>query len=891
MQAAPLFPAAAGMITGIVIDRYSPQSRWVYLSVFVIVSVLTLSRGIRARFGLFTVFAAASCLGAMLHLGSARVVSPSGIERYASDTGRIARLRGWVTSEPRILTRGEHPFRRWTYGTDRSAFLLDVESIEGTDGDIVVTGRVRVSVEELILDLRENQEVELFGRLHALRPPQNPGGFDWASLFRRQGVVASLRCKHRENVRFLERMSDTPPTNPLSLYGRQILSWVRTTARGLLIDDLATGATEEASLLEAMVLGHRSRVDRRLNELFIRAGCAHFLAVSGAHVAMLLSFVWLVGRLLGFTKRRCAWLMMGTVLAYVLVAEPRPSILRAGVMATFFCISLLLYRPIARLNWLAAACVILLLIDPGMLFDVGFHLSFVAVLGVIYLTSALHGFARAARRWFERVVLNRPFAEEDRRLMRFRTPRDARLQSRLDRWLLFGQRFAVTALAFSFAAWLATLPVVAIHFQRVQPWGPISSAVVFPIMGLVIPLGFTKVLVGVISPYLGTGVGVPLTVLDSVLIRVVELFAALPGATVDVAVPPWWVVSPYYVLFILFAWRFRPRPQPEEQENHPWQLPTTPPRWLGSACGVALASLALSVIIWLWPSGPSGRLVVTVLSVGPGSATVIELPEGGTVLYDAGTSYPFDVGRSTVVPFLKHRGIYRVDRVYVSHPNLDHFSAVPTLIQEIPTGPVVVNEYFDLKSPERSPSRYLVKLLAERDHPVEVLDPSLPRWELGGVTFELLWPVAPRVFEPDAFEPGPSGRADSTQAEARGSLDETLTANDTSTVLRLSYAGHSILLTGDIGDRAQRPLIRNADLHADVLLLPHHGGVQSSTAEFLQQVGASILIRSSHQRMKDTTNGLRQIVGSTPVYNTADVGAVEVVIDRKGVRVRIANEE
>ncbi|GAG33565.1 unnamed protein product, partial [marine sediment metagenome] len=239
------------------------------------------------------------------------------------------------------------------------------------------------------------------------------------------------------------------------------------------------------------------------------------------------------------------------------------------------------------------------------------------------------------------------------------------------------------------------------------------------------------------------------------------------------------------------------------------------------------------------------RLVFTVLSVGAGSAMVFELPDGRTVLCDAGSSNPYDVGRSTVVPFLRHRGIRRIDRVYLSHANLDHYSGMPGILEEIETGPIIVNEYFPRRSPPSSPSRQFLDILAKRDHTVEIMNPSKPRWELGDVTFERLSPS--------------------------GEPDENLSTNDTSTVLRITYAGHSILLTGDIEDRTQRALLqKKGDLGADVLVLPHHGSVRSSTKAFIEAVGADAVIRSSHQRMSETYSGLRECVGAIPLYNTVD---------------------
>ncbi len=844
MRVSPLFPVAAGLIAGIVLDRRVELGVYIYLIPFVLLSVGVLIRRVRVSIGPLLIFIVSGCLGGVLHIHAVRMIPPSSIERHIGEHKRIARIRGVVVSEPRLLGPPTNPFQRWTYGSERAVFLLDTESIEGTDSDIPVTGRIRVTVREAILDLCENERVEVFGWLYQLHPPRNPGSFDWAAFYQRQGVVAQMRCNHRENV---QRLDTGPPTQ-----GHDFVTWLRTTVRGMLTDDLATGADEEASLLEAMVLGHRSRLDRRLNDVFIQAGVIHFLAVSGTHVLVVCSFVWFVGRVLRRSRRQCAWLMIFTVCAYALIAEPRPPILRATVIALLFSASLLLRRPRSRLNWISAAAVVLLLCDPGAVFDVGFQLSFVAVLGVSYLTPAILQALRDLRNLIERMIFKRPFAEQDRQMADDVNRAIGSLRRRLNRatrWVLVG--FA----AVSLGAWLAGMPVVASHFNRVQPWSPISSVIVFPLVYVVMILGLIKILVSGGFPVLGLVIAKVLTPADQFLIWIVERLSSLPGASLTIAVPPWWLVTVYYVFLVLFALGFRRTPH--EFRNEPLREVPTGRQRLKSGCGLAFVLLLVSACVWHWSGRTSGRLVVTVLSVGAGSATVMELPDGRTMLYDVGTMGPYDIGRNTVVPFLRHRGITHIDRVHLSHPNLDHFSGLPSILDEIDVGLIVVNEHFKPRSRPRSPSQHLLDLLAERGHPMETLDPSMPRWERGGVTFELLSPLS--------------------------DFDEACSTNDTSTVLRLTYTGHSILLTGDIEDYAQRALLDRGDLRADVLVLPHHGSVRSSSKAFVDAVGARVVIRSSHERMEETFNGLQAVVGTIPLYNTADVGAVRVVIDQEGV--------
>jgi competence protein ComEC len=281
--------------------------------------------------------------------------------------------------------------------------------------------------------------------------------------------------------------------------------------------------------------------------------------------------------------------------------------------------------------------------------------------------------------------------------------------------------------------------------------------------------------------------------------------------------------------------------------------------WVG-----AVAFLAASAA-WAW-TGRNVPLRVTILNVGAGSATAIEFPNGQTWLYDVGSLTRPAAGRSVVVPYLEYRGIRRIDRVILSHANTDHYNGLLDVLGEVPAGPVVTNPYFEEHSGPRSASRFLLRVLGQRGQPIEHIDAGVQPVELGGVTVETLWPPAPTAMEADAG----------------------LAPNDASTVIRLTYAGRSILLTGDIEEQAERALIQRGGLSADVLILPHHGSVEPSSKEFIDAVDPQLVIRSSNEPMARTDNGLEYVVGNRPLYNTADDGAVTIRIDETGSGIAVA---
>ncbi len=147
----------------------------------------------------------------------------------------------------------------------------------------------------------------------------------------------------------------------------------------------------EAALARGFVLGEDEEVDARTTEDFRRAGLAHLLAVSGQNVALLALLAMPLLAALGMPLRaRLVW-VLGLIAVYVPLAGAGPSIQRAGIMGGLSVLATLSGRRASRLYGLAFAAVVLLALEPGIAADVGWQLSFAAVLGILLLAAPLRG--------------------------------------------------------------------------------------------------------------------------------------------------------------------------------------------------------------------------------------------------------------------------------------------------------------------------------------------------------------------------------------------------------------------------------------------------------------------------------------------------------------------
>jgi competence protein ComEC len=243
------------------------------------------------------------------------------------------------------------------------------------------------------------------------------------------------------------------------------------------------------------------------------------------------------------------------------------------------------------------------------------------------------------------------------------------------------------------------------------------------------------------------------------------------------------------------------------------------PRWAAGAIACALAA-AGSLTVRDHLRRHQTALVATFLDVGQGDAAVVEAPGGAVMLIDGGGTRDglFDTGARIVEPFLRARGIGRLDVVALSHPHPDHLNGLFRILQRFEVG-ALWSTGDDGHNPEY---RRLIELARARGIPC----PPPRAAPLGAAWAE---PVAPIVDGAVAAPPG-------------------LTVNDASLVVRIALGRHALLFPGDLeadgeGELAGE-LALGGDLSADVLKVPHHGSRTSSSAELLDAVHPRLAVMS-----------------------------------------------
>jgi competence protein ComEC len=407
-------------------------------------------------------------------------------------------------------------------------------------------------------------------------------------------------------------------------------------------------------------------------------------------------------------------------------------------------------------------------------------------------------------------------------------------------------RMACFTVAASAAAVVATAPVAALHFHDLTLGGLVGGLLVMPLIVLVVlPLGLVGACVGVVAPALAepvlhlAGAAAELS-LKTTLVLAGHLPAVL------VAAPPLACVVLFYLAVTLIAARAE----------------TARGRRIlrGLAAASALACVAGMAAVFV-QHRVAPALRVTFLDVGQGDSAIVELPNGQAWVVDGGGSFDpaDDPGTRILVPALAALGHTSVTRVYLSHPHPDHMNGLVSLFARFhPAG------FYDAGGDTDDPA-YARLLDAVQADGVPHLAPASE--VVDGVRVEVLAPL----------------RQDG-QVE-RDPLDD---PNDNSVVLRLSYGGHTVLLTGDVEAEAEAALLQRDPqaVRADVLKVPHHGSRTSSTLAFLHAVRPRLAVIScgnaNHYGFPHAEVVARYRAQGVPILRTDLDGAVTVTLSADG---------
>ena len=714
--------------------------------------------------------------------------------------GRIIELRGGITSIDENVTPRTGLVER--FGYNPRVHVLQIQDAvvhDASESGIAIDSMVvRVaSSGESTTGLRIGDRISLRGTLHAGRRVTNPG------MDVPRSVDPWINVPHPELISISHRGSE---------HRQGVGSWLKSW-RGWVLETLdesmgGWGSDESRSLVRAMVVGDRTE---KFNELMIpyrRTGLAHYLAVSGFALGVMIAIPRCITPIQSRFVRNTVVLL--TILVAMASIELRAPAWRAGIVALVVSIGSLLGRDWKRMNLLSLAALILLMVNPRELLNPGFQLSFLVVASLLILAPLL-----------------------EKRIEGCSIAWTGGSGGSVQMWIR-------KSCACGLVAWATATPIVFYHFGIISPSGALMSILAGPLVALIIVLSVGALLVSATVPWITNPVGPLAAVSAEILNQVADFFSSLPGCCLLMHPPNMvWVMGCEY---IIWRWLFNHR------------------RWeryimLAIALVLTLSMIPISAKV------ESDSIELTTLDVGNGTCHLVK-GQSGWVMVDSGSSSTRSACARILAPAVQALGIERIVTVFISHPNLDHFSMLADLMGRVVIDQIVIGESFHThtETSQGGASKLLLEIAEEWNIEVVTVEEGV-QIDAGGLLWKVLHP--PIDYQSDI-------------------------ANDHSLVLGVRRRSatdsddYDVLFTGDIEELGMQTVMDAlGPVQVKVLEAPHHGSVRKSTELFLDSIQFELIIQSTgrgrlmHDHFGALVQGKDRLI-------TALHGAIRVDIDAGG---------
>lgn len=578
-----------------------------------------------------------------------------------------------------------------------------------------------------------------------------------------------------------------------------------------------------AGILSTMAVGEKMLLDGDVRTLFQRAGISHILAISGMHISMIGMGIYHLLRRCKCSYTCCAFATAGVLLLYGTMIGMGVSAGRAVGMFLIFLFAQCLGRGYDTCAALAALAVLLLTDNPFLLHDVSFQFSFLAVFGVVTAEMTL------------------PKKADGASVYRVMHPLCAALLLQL-----------------------FTLPLVAYYYYELPLYALFLNLLLLPYAGLALGFGLLGGLAGMVWLPCARLLLMPCRIVLSVYVWVCGMAERFPFSCVICGQPSGAKLLLYYgllciLLLMMDDLKKRTDPYQTDETEDVTLFFTSEPHTCCEAAGsgenrveqarrrnggiygclTAGAALLLTVLLYV----PAGGFEIDYLDVGQGDGSMLCTDDGAVCFVDGGSTDVSGVGTYRILPFLKSKGIRRVDYWLLSHLDEDHVSGFYEALEAgYPVGAVIIAE----QMPEDEAKTRLQETLSQDEIPLITVQAGdimrLHKFNRAGTA----------CVETDAGVEGADARKE-TGAVLRFLAPDGTTPfsdrNGASLVGLYEDAHVRALWTGDIDAQQEEWLLAGGELQkVDLYKAAHHGSESSNSQAYLKALSPKLSVISCGEK-------------------------------------------
>ncbi len=456
--------------------------------------------------------------------------------------------------------------------------------------------------------LKYGDKIEFYLEYEKPSTARNYMGFDYSNYLKTKKIFGTVNLKE-EDVEIISH--DNSNIILRKIY--ELRNLMKTKIEKLL-------PKETSGLCLGMLIGETSGIEENMQENFRDSNLSHILAVSGANVSYIIVSITYIFNKMCLRKRLSKIISIILLILFMLLTGCTSSVNRACIMAILMLIAELLYRKSDVYNNLAISALILLIMNPYSLLDIGFQLSYMGTIGIVFLHDKIGNFIKI-----------------NNKIVKY-----------------FFEMIAVTT-----CANLAIIPIMMFHFNTISLTFYFSNIIVGPILGIVVIIGFIMFFISLIFTPISSLIAIVLNLMLKFIIKIAEITANMPFSKITIITPSFFFIIVWYLIIISISYKQKVKIFYHKNNKLIKKI---------VSC-ILIIVLIVNLIIKV-----DKKLEIHFVDVGQGDACLIITPLNKKILIDGGGSEfgSFNVGEKTLLPYLLDRRINKLDYIIISHFDSDH---------------------------------------------------------------------------------------------------------------------------------------------------------------------------------------------------------------------------